>query len=466
MTHPAVVEARSEPAAVPARGKAAFVLSCELFEDFFDPIGVDFERFRSGVNGGWLFGYIEALRRFGVGAALFFVSARISKPTRLMHASGVPMWILPSPRIHRRIRESLSRRPAPARRAKQGLVPALRGRSPAVGRHVMPYVATPPVALARALRQEGCDVILCQEYEDPRFDVCVLLSRVMGLRIVAAFHGADAQRSRFERYLRPLSLRGSSGLIISQEHEETRMRSRYGSRLTEIRRIPNPVDCAVWERTDRLHARASLGLPADAKVVAWHGRVEVRKKGLDTLVRAWGRIPHTIHGRDVRLVMVGSGADREDLSRLLDGFPTVVWIDEFVRDNDALRRHLSAADVYAFPSRWEGFPVALMEAMACGLPVVATDSPGVRDILGRDRSSGGIIVAPDDPPAFADALSLLLEDERRATDLGSRARTRIEQRFSVDAVGQQLSEYLFPRSPENEGQGRQRETALHVEERG
>src|SRR6185369_8481582 len=98
-----------------------------------------------------------------------------------------------------------------------------------------------------------------------------------------------------------------------------------------------------------------------------------------------------------------------------------------LNDREVIRRHLAAADVYAFPSRNEGFPVAPVEAMACGLPVVAADAPGIVDILGEDD---GTVVPAGDAEAFARALGPLLDDHNLRAALGVRARRRAEERFS------------------------------------
>ena len=122
---------------------------------------------------------------------------------------------------------------------------------------------------------------------------------------------------------------------------------------------------------------------------------------------------------------------------------SVLWVNEFVQDRTAIRRYLSAADVYAFPSRHEGFPVALIEAMACGLPVVAADAQGVPDILEGGEASGGLVVPRNDTAALALALGRVLDDEVWSRELGKRARCRVEACFSFEAVGKQLCTFLF-----------------------
>jgi glycosyltransferase involved in cell wall biosynthesis len=89
--------------------------------------------------------------------------------------------------------------------------------------------------------------------------------------------------------------------------------------------------------------------------------------------------------------------------------------------------------------------VALLEAMACGLPVVATAVPGVDEILAGGEDSGGIVVPPGRPDAIAGALARLVTDASLARTLGTRARRRAAERFSLEAVGAQLATMLASR---------------------
>ena len=144
----------------------------------------------------------------------------------------------------------------------------------------------------------------------------------------------------------------------------------------------------------------------------------------------------------MRLLLVGTGNDAAELRAGIEGVRGVVWIDEYLRDRARLQTYLHAADVYAFPSRHEGFAVAPLEAMASGLPVVAADAPGVSDLLEAGETSGGIVVPRDDATNFANALARLIDDEDLCRVLGARARARVEESFALEAVGARLKDFL------------------------
>lgn len=148
----------------------------------------------------------------------------------------------------------------------------------------------------------------------------------------------------------------------------------------------------------------------------------------------------------MRLIILGTGSDAKAFQQRIDGMSLrgVLWLNQFIRDRAVIQQYLSAADVYAFPSRQEGFPVAPIEAMSCGLPVVAANAPGIPDILEGGEKSGGIIVPRGDVSAFAIALGRLLDDSAWSRELGCRARDRAERCFSPEAIGAQLRDVLLP----------------------
>jgi glycosyltransferase involved in cell wall biosynthesis len=414
----------------------------DVIEDFLAGLGMTFDQFRDEMTGGWLFGYVEALRRAHVDTVIVCVSAEVDAPTRHTHRpTGAPICVLPAPAAYRRLRRHM-RDPLAAsagetfgQLATPGLASALKD--------VASYLAMPPRLLARTVRRENCDAIVCQEYECPRFDVCVAVGRLLRRPVFGVFQGGNFQVSRLERLVRPLTLHRAAGLIIGGREEIARVRARYGTEVP-VACIPNSLAVEQWQADDRNPARAALELPATARVVVWHGRIDIRRKGLDVLLDAWDRLCRDRPGRDVRLLLVGSGPDADEFRALLARRQPrgVRWLDAYLRDPARLRHHLSASDVYVLPSRHEGFPVALLEAMACSLPVVATGVGGVADIVGCEGEPAGMVVPPGQPDAFATALERLVDDQTAARAMGERARRRVEERFSLAAVGARLADFL------------------------
>ena len=416
----------------------------ELLEDYLDNIGVTFESFCDEMTGGWMFGYIEALRRAGVRVVLVCVSARVTETSRFTHApTGADLCVLPASRAYRALRRRVVN---PYASSLDEAVGTVQGRARrawwSAAREVMPYLSTPIVQLARELRHQRCDALLVQDYEHARFDMCLLLGRLTRRRVYATFQGGDVSHRRLERALRRLTVQSADGLLVGAGGEAARLRDRYGLASEKIMSVYNPLDLSEWHTGDRATSRRELGMLPETRVVVWHGRVDFRRKGLDVLLAAWQRICNEQPDKDLRLVLVGTGNDAAELRAGIAGLRGVIWVDEYVRDRRRLQTYLHAADVYAFPSRHEGFAVAPLEAMASGLPVVAADAPGINDLLEGGESSGGIVVPRGDVTAFTTALARLIDDEDLCRTLGARARARVEASFALEVVGARLKEFL------------------------
>jgi starch synthase len=401
------------------KGTVALIPSGWAIEDQLEPLGLTLEDFAGRLTGGWLFGYVAALRSVGWEPAVVCTSSAVREPTRLVHAeTGVQIHVVPV-RRGRRLR---------------GIESTLRG-----------WLATPWNGLARALRAAGATAMLVQEYDEARFDGMVVLGRLMKLPVYGVFQGADAGASPLETAVRNLTLRAARGLIVPSARERERLRNYYALSPRRIADVPNPVDLDEWRAGDRHAARCELGLRSDAFLVVTHGRIDVWRKGLDQLVEAW--LLFRSHRPLARLALIGSGPDEAQFRELLRCVAPsgVTWVDGHVTDRALLRRWLTAADAYVMTSRVEGTPVAPLEAMAMGLPVVATDAPGLAELFERGRDSGAVLVPREDPHALGAALSELAEDADLRRRLGGLARRTAEARFGAAAVGGALERVLRPR---------------------
>jgi phosphatidyl-myo-inositol alpha-mannosyltransferase len=249
------------------------------------------------------------------------------------------------------------------------------------------------VRTARAVRRRGYDVVHLHEPMLPA--ACLTALAAARVPLVATFHmyrHALLWYGVFAPVVRPAARRLDACIAVSPAAAE------YARRGTgrEIEIVPNGIDA------DRL---ARLAPERGGRRILFIGRDEPRK-GLDVLRAAHARL-------DAELVLVGPNGHVSE---------------------EQLRSELARADVLAAPSlKGESFGLVLAEAMAAGVPVVASDIPGYRDVL----TAGGVLVPPGDPAALATALERLLGDEAERARLGAAGR-REAARFAWPRVAEQV----------------------------
>ena len=427
------------------RGTVALLVWGNVIEDFLDRIGLSLDDFCERVTGGWLFGYIEALRFAGWQSVLFLVSRGVKQPMRLRHIpSGTRICVLPAWRAYNSVARGMIDPYGRSIKGVFGRTSRLRRFDRFARKEIAPYLATPLGVLARGLRREKCTVILTQEYEYARFDACVFLGRLLRLPVYATFQGGDRHFGRFEHLVRPVAIRAARGLVIGADGEAERVLDHYRIDPKKIWRIHNPINIELWRPMDRDESRRRLGLPPQCHIVIYHGRIDIYRKGLDLLLQAWEQIRDQADPQDLLLLIIGSGQDGAELRQRLDtlALPNIRWIDRYETDRTIMRCYLSAADLYVLPSRNEGFPVAPLEAMACNLPVIGSDIPAMSNIIEHGSASGGVIVPREDPRALAETIQKLLGNPEFRRELGLSARRNVKGRFSIESVGRQLDEML------------------------
>lgn len=253
------------------------------------------------------------------------------------------------------------------------------------------------------------------------------LSRRMWLRKQAAWDGMDL-------WLVPISTWLSDCVERSDLFEDT-----------PIKVIPNGVDTREFRPTNRSAAKASWALPGDRQHILFGaiGSTDDPRKGFHHLVEAVRILAASGWGDRAELVVFG-GEVPETVAML--GLPvrSVGQVD----DNDALARLYSACDVMVTPSEQEAFGKTLIEAMACGSPVVAFDCGGPVDIIEHGHS--GYLAEPFDVADLAAGIAWCIEDRDRNRELGQRARAKAEERFDIGSVAesyQSLYRQILSRAP-------------------
>jgi glycosyltransferase involved in cell wall biosynthesis len=236
-----------------------------------------------------------------------------------------------------------------------------------------------------------------------------------GVRAVAVEQSPLPTASALQRRLRRLGARRLAAHVAVGERAARDVEAAIGLPPGSVRTIYNGVQDEALEPLPRL---------AEGPVVGAVGRL-APEKGFDLAVRALQALP------EATLVLVGDGPELGHLEQLaaeLGVAPRLVlvgWSDE-------PRRYLPGFDALLLPSRHEGFPLAVVEGMLAGLPVVAADVGSVREAVLDGET--GYVVPPGHAGAMAERLRPLLRDASLARRLGARGRERALERFTADAM--------------------------------
>ena len=193
--------------------------------------------------------------------------------------------------------------------------------------------------------------------------------------------------------------------------------------------IHNGIDADAYARDPRRRGRLrrQWAIGPGQVLLAFVGRLDVQKN-VGAFLAASSRLRS--QGHDVRAVIAGDGDDRKLVEQFLRSGETSSWASWLGQVGDVAGL-LSAADILVQPSRWEGFGLAAAEAMAAGLPVVATRVPGLQEVV--EDGATGLLVASEGLDALTVALARLIEDPRERKRMGLAGRRRVKEHFSITA---------------------------------
>jgi glycosyltransferase involved in cell wall biosynthesis len=201
----------------------------------------------------------------------------------------------------------------------------------------------------------------------------------------------------------------------------------------EARVIPNGVDLSVFQPTAQELARAELDLPMDANVLLFAANSigDNPWKDFVTIRDALARIAAASVARRLVFVALGEDAPAEKI-----GQAELLFIP-FQRDPTHVARYYHAADVYVHAAKVDTFPTTILEALACGRPVVATAVGGIPEQVQNEET--GFLIPAGDSMLLADRIALLLDDKGLRTRMGRRAASSARRHFDLN---RQADEYL------------------------
>ena len=244
--------------------------------------------------------------------------------------------------------------------------------------------------------------------------LAVIAGRFLGIPTATYIQGLDLYEARKwarRTYIRWALTQSDAVVAVTSD-----LRSRafdLSGRWGEV--IPHGLKFRGAHGLDRQAARSLLRLPQEARIVLFVGRL-IALKGVQHLIRAMPRV--LAECPDARLVLVGDGEERLPLSALVRELRLEGCVSfEGERAHEEVIQFMRAADVFVLPSLVESFGIVLVEAMSCGLPVVASNIMGIPSVV--QDATNGFLVPPGQERALADGITRLLTDpaERAAIAL-------------------------------------------------
>ncbi len=302
------------------------------------------------------------------------------------------------------------------------------------------------------LRREY-DVILCPGFRTLGI-AAVLVGKALGKAVVlkaesrgemsGEFFAGGLETVRLKRtswLVRPfMALRNRilsrADALVSLSSEMTAEFRAAGAPEEKTHVIPQSADVARFRPVspeEKKALRRRLGLPENALIVIFSGRL-VSYKGLPVLVRVWEDLAPKHPG--AKLVFAGSGsADIYNWEAELKQFVADRHLQDSVILTGAVNNvheYLQAADVFAFPTENEAFPLALLEAMACGLPAVGTTIGGIKDVIRDGRN--GLLMEPGNADQLRAAIEKLMGDPGLRESLGREALATVRRDYTSEMV--------------------------------
>lgn len=294
-----------------------------------------------------------------------------------------------------------------------------------------PYSLALAVALHEVAQKEGLDVVHVH-YAIPHaasaWIAREMLEGAAGPRIVTTLHGTDitlvGQHPSFKSITR-FSIRKSDGLSAVSEYLKQETVANFGVDGARIEVIPNFIDTNRYRPGLEPCHRATLA-PHGEKIVMHVSNFRAVKR-VEDVVTAFARVARAL---PARLIMVGDGPERPRAAERADS----LGVDDsvlFLGKHVAVEELLSCADLFLLPSESESFGLAALEAMACGVPVVASDTGGLPEVV---TPGSGALLPVGDAEGMGDAAAALLADPARWKAASEEARGVALERFSVERV--------------------------------
>jgi glycosyltransferase involved in cell wall biosynthesis len=288
-------------------------------------------------------------------------------------------------------------------------------------------------ALRKLMREQRIDLVHTHLYHANLYGR--LAAHKEGIPAIASVHNTYKKRKWYRHLINRWLARKTFVVTAGSEDVERDLLEVDRLPRNKVVRLPNSIDLSRVETAMSVaEAKQRFGFAATDIVIGTVGRVE-EQKGHRFLLEAFAKLRQRPDGERLKLLLVGDGRLlpqlRDSASRL--GIAEVCCFPGGIA---RLAEVYRAIDLFALPSLWEGLSLAMLEAMASGLPMVATEVGGARDVLGD--SQFGLLVPPHDAGALEATLGRLLDAPDTCTTMAMAGKAHVHANYSVTALTQQL----------------------------
>lgn len=285
--------------------------------------------------------------------------------------------------------------------------------------------------LIRLIRKEGFQVLDTQNIQSKFY--ASLAARFTNVALISTInswykneHGGTSTRGEIYTTLE-LATNRNLALYVTVSEKDRSMLLQSGIPEDKVELIYNAVDITL-PKVEPNFLRTQLNLPSDSLICLAVGRL-VHIKGYDILIEAIkeavAEIPNLVG------VIVGEGEMREELTRQIEktGLNGKILLPGYL-PRESILSALASCDIFAMPSRYEGTPIALLEAGSLACPIIASNAGGMPELVSHEKHA--LLVTPESPHAMAQAIIRLAKDRTFAKRLGENAQKQVREKFSLE----------------------------------
>ncbi len=304
---------------------------------------------------------------------------------------------------------------------------------------VASYVSLFSTKFLRTLAADRPDFFFVQDYATGRFDMLVMLARILGVPLVTR-HTGSVPEEYLGRAAKRWTIRRADHVIVSSQNELEMLQTRFRVPRERMSVILTPMDLRVFRPIDRAQACEAVGLSPARRYLLFVGRLDDKVKRVSRIIRTFAM--QAREHADVDLLIVGDGPDNAALQRQAEKqAPGRVQFLGWISAAEPKACLYNAAECLLLASRREGFPAVVGEAMACGTPVLSSRVGGVGELVVDGQT--GWSFAADDEQMLASHLAYVLSHRTDVTAMRVRVREVAENRLASTVAAADLQRCFF-----------------------